>query len=303
MDVTAFLAPSVSFSFHHDDHNGHRPAVSIGIKGSMKYGVRRALREASTRRIRDFLLLLNEEHGIANIELEEVYLEPASVFALKQCLRRHATRHRHGCKVTFKSCYGAFELALCTVLKRNCGRVTILRQHLKFTPKLVDALSNSRSLRYLAIGNDSLEETDMKLLALCLCQNQYIKTLFLGKAFQGDASIVAFASCMRGMTSLCRMRLLVGNEFGILGEQALFQVLEEADTSLDQLLLQGKPDHVQDHIDFLLRLKQKGGRSYIGTCTTHTNKDNPNQWIDLLEEFKDDTNALYYILSADPGRI
>jgi hypothetical protein len=43
-------------------------------------------------------------------------------------------------------------------------------------------------------------------------------------------------------------------------------------------------------------LKQKGGQSYIGSC-------DPNQWIELLVEFKDDMNALYYILRADPGRI
>ena len=124
----------------------------------------------------------------------------------------------------------------------------------------------------------------------------------MSQAFQGDASIVAFASCMHGMTSLRKIQL-VGNEFGALGEQALFKVLEEAKTSVNALRLDGKPDHVQAHIDFLLRLKQKGGRSYIGTCTTSTTAANPNQWIELLDEFKADTNALYYILCADPGRM
>jgi hypothetical protein len=193
---------------------------------------------------------------------------------------------------------------MCTVLKRNCHTaVFLIQQDLKFTPKLADALSNSRSLKSLAIAYVSLDETNMKLLALCLRQNRHIRTLLLRHAFQGDASIVAFASCMlHGMTSLREMKL-TGNEFGTLGEQALFKVLEEAETSVDLLLLTGKPDHVQAHNDFLLRLKQKGGRPYIGACCTASSSTaaNRNQWIELLDEFKEDTNALYYILCVDPG--
>jgi hypothetical protein len=304
-DLPAFV-PTVRISTRHDPDGGRfgqvGPMTIIRIKGS-RHDPRGALREAATGKIRQFLL---RDHGgttIDAITFEGVYLEPASVLALEQCLRRHTTNG-----VAFSGgCYGAgFELALCTVFKSSCSTVVLgRRQRFNFTPTLADALGNSRSLRYLSIGSYFLDESNMneikmnasqmKLLALSLCQNQHIRNLGLHQAFQGDASIVAFASCMYGMTSLRKMRLM-GNEFGTLGEQALFKVLEEAKTSVDQLLLDGKPDHVQSHIDFLLRLKQKGGRSYIGTC-------DPNQWIELLDEFKDDTNALYYILCEDPVRM
>jgi hypothetical protein len=285
--------PALGFSIH-PDPNG-LAQIAIRIIGR-RYDQQGALREASTRIIRQFLLMFlqNEEepHVSMIIHFQGVYLEPAFVSALKQCLRRHTTR-----KVIFsEGCYGAgFELALCTVFKCHCRSVVIDRQPFNFTPTLADALGNSSSLRRLSIGRYSLDERNMKLLALSLCQNHHIRTLVLHQAFEGDASIVAFASYMHGMTSLRKMRLW-GNEFGTSGEQALFKVLEEAKTSVSQLLLQGKPDHIQAHIDFLLRLKQKGGQSYIGSC-------DPNQWIELLVEFKDDMNALYYILRADPGRI
>jgi hypothetical protein len=199
--------------------------------------------------------------------------------------------------VIFRGRYhgAGFEMALCTVIKSSCSMVVIGRgQRLNFTQTLTDALGNSGSLRRLVIRSN-MNTSQMKLLALSLCQNQHLHALFLDQAFKGDASIVAFASCMHGMTSL-RSLELVGNKFGALGKQALFKVLEEAKTSVDQLQLLGKSARVQAHIDFLLRLKQRGGRSYIGTC-------NRNDWIELLVEFKDDTNALYYILCADPGRI
>jgi hypothetical protein len=297
-DLPAFV-PEVSFSIedHHD-----LGEISIVMEGS-RHNPPGALREASTRNIIQFLL---RDHGVGTsicaIRFEGVYLEPASVLALDQCLRRHTTNG-----VSFsEGCYGhGFELALCAVFKRSStGPMVFLgkRQPFNLTPTLANALRNSRSLRYLSIGSYDLDESSMnsikmnasqmKLLALSLCHNQHIRNLGLHQAFQGDESIVAFASCMHGMTSLRQIRFM-GNEFGILGEQAIFKVLEEAKTSVNLLSLVGKPDHVQAHIDFLLRLKQKGGRSYIGTC-------NPNQWIELLDEFKDDTNALYYILCADP---
>jgi hypothetical protein len=310
MDDLPVFVPDMSFdSTHHDSGPGGQfgPLTIIRIKGS-RYDPQGALREAATRKLIQFLLRADQEYhgdrGICAIRFEGVYLEPASVLALEQYMRRNATIN-----VGFDGgCHGAgFELALCMVFsKSNCPTVVIdRRQRLNFTPTLADALGNSRSLRYLSIESYALDESNMneikmnasqmKLLALSLCHNQHLHTLVLDQAFQGDESIVAFASCMHGMTSLRRMQLM-GNEFGTLGEQALFQVLEEAKTSVDQLLLEGKPDHVGAHIDFLLRLKQKGGQSYIGTC-------DPNQWIELLDEFKDDTNALYYILCADAGHM
>jgi hypothetical protein len=296
MDDLPVFVPAVSCSTHHyPDFPG---SVSIRIKGS-RHVPPGALREAVTETIRQFLL--RDDHGgrgdCTTISFEGVYFEPPSVLALEQYggLQRNS-RMIH---VIFLGggCHGAgFEMALCTVIKKsNCFSVVIDRgQLLNFTPTLRDAIGNSSSLRRLVIRSN-MNESNMKLLALSLCQNQHIHALVLNQAFQGDASIVAFASCMHGMTSL-RCLELVGNEFGTLGKQALFKVFEEAKTSVDQLLLDGTPDHVQAHIDFLLRLKQRGGRSYIGTC-------NRNEWIELLVEFKDDTNALYYILRADPGRI
>jgi hypothetical protein len=262
-----------------------------------------ALREVSTRELTQFL-----PRRYATILIGSVYFEPATVLALEQFLRRHTTTIRgdqpRRSVIEFDTCHDAgacfFELALCEVLnkRRNFRNVTISSQRLNFTPALVDALSNCH-LRCLTIRNDHLDESNMKRLALCLCQNPHIRSLSLCGAFQGDASIVTFASCIHGMTGLCRIELQ-GNGFGTLGEQALFKVLEE--TSVDQLVLEGKPDYIQAHIDFLTRLKQKGGRWYIGALTSN-NTIKPNQWIELFDEFKDDTNALYYILRESPGPI
>jgi hypothetical protein len=71
------FVPSVSFSFHHDP-GGLRP-ISIFITAS-RHDAREALREASTSEIRNFLLMLDEEHGIYHIHFNEVYLERAFVF-------------------------------------------------------------------------------------------------------------------------------------------------------------------------------------------------------------------------------
>jgi hypothetical protein len=123
----------------------------------------------------------------------------------------------------------------------------------------------------------------------------------LRDAFQrgeGDESMVAFAKCLPGMSHL-RHLTLGGGEFGEAGERALVEVLEEGVHSILDLTLEGKPPSLQNYINFLLWLKNIGGKRAISSCSRM-------KWIDLLSHLTndEDPSTLYFTpLRSDPGRV
>jgi hypothetical protein len=137
----------------------------------------------------------------------------------------------------------------------------------------------------------------MERLALCLRENSSITTLRLTNTFQGDESMMAFVKRLPGMSHL-RHLTLGGNEFGEAGEQALVEVLEEGVHPLLELTLEGKPPSLQNYINFLLWLKNIGGKRAISSCSGM-------KWIDLLSHFTndEDPSTLHFTLRPDPGRV
>jgi hypothetical protein len=78
MDFASFV-PSVIFSFHpgHNNHDDGPQSIAVTIKGS-RSDPHGALREVSAREeISQFLLRLDEEHGISTLFDLRGYLEPA----------------------------------------------------------------------------------------------------------------------------------------------------------------------------------------------------------------------------------
>jgi hypothetical protein len=260
-------------------------------------------REEATR---DFVESLNSlatgEASESMLFFRSVYFEMASISALQQTLDRLMEQDCNFNHIYFVDCKGEVEMAICLLLKFKCQELSIHRC-LPFTPALAEALAKSATLDKLVFSDATFDKAEMERLALCLCENSSITTLRLEDTFQGDEgdeSMVAFVKHLPGISHL-RYLSLAGNEFGEAGERALVEVLEEGVHPLLALRLEGKPPSLQNYINFLLLLKNKGGKRAISSCSSM-------EWIDLLahitnkDEDEDHFSALYFTLRSDPGR-
>jgi hypothetical protein len=227
----------------------------------------------------------------------------AFIGALKQNMDRLLEQDCYFNDITFLDCKGEVEMAMCLLLKSKCQQLWILRQRLPFTPALAEALAKSASLDKLDFDKVTFDKSEMERLALCLCENSSITTLRLTKIFQrgeGDESMVAFVQHLPGMSHLRHLSLGGGNQFGEAGERALVEVLEEGVHPLLELTLEDMPSSsLQNYINFLLWLKNIGGKQAISSCSGM-------KWIDLLSHFTNDEDhpsTLYFTLRSVPDRV
>ena len=106
--------------------------------------------------------------------------------------------------------------------------------------------------------------------------------------------MIAIGSRLPEMRGLRRLHLPYHSGRGA-GERALLKGLQQ-NTQLVRFQVESAPAYLQEHIDFILALNLRGGQAYL----EHLADD---QWIDLLTEYREDVNALYYILSAAPQQL
>jgi hypothetical protein len=263
-------------------------------------------REEATRSIVSSLNSILANANRTSFLFQNVYFETASISALQQnCDRLFEEEGSLLDRIHFVDCNGAVEMAICVAINSKCQDLVLAQQCRPFTPALAEALSRSASLATLTIGTNQPEELvqvltllDMERLSLCLCTNSSIRVLRLFDSFNGDESMVAFVKHLPGMSHL-RSLYLEGNEFGEAGERALVKVLEGEDHSLEKLKLVGKPTSLQNYVDFLLWLKNNGGRKAISSST-------PMKLTELLAHLDTDDDrdpsAVYFTLCSDPGR-
>jgi hypothetical protein len=117
---------------------------------------------------------------------------------------------------------------------------------------LAEALGKSASLYKLVFDEVTFDKAEMERLPLCLSENSSVATLRLTNTFQGDEgdeSMMTFVKRLSGMSYL-RHLTLGGNESNEAGEQALVEVLEEGVHPLFELTLGGRPNTLQNYVDF-----------------------------------------------------
>jgi hypothetical protein len=285
------------------------PQVELRVNGAQNifYGstARSMPREEATGnfvRSLNSLAMATGEASESLLFFNNVYFEMASISALQQALDRLLEQDYNFKDIDFFACKGEVEMAMCLSLKSKCQELWIGHQCLPFTPALAEALAKSASLDKLFFDQVTFDnKAKMERLGLCLCENSSITTLELTDTFlgdEGDESMVAFVKHLPGMSHL-RHLSLGGNDFGEAGKQALVEVLEEGVHPLLELTLEGKPPSLQNYVNFLLWLKNIGGKRAISSCRRM-------EWIDLLSHFTndEDPSTLYFTpLRSDLGRV
>jgi hypothetical protein len=217
-----------------------------------------------------------------------------SVGALQACLDRATGRGHMYEEIAFDYCAGeGVENAVCTVIQSNCcSRLCLAGETpATFSASVANALCINTSLQFLSIRVDRFETADVEHLFDALCVNRTLGCLTLSEStIGGNESMIAIGSRLPEMRGLRRLHLPYN--FGRDGKQALLKGLQR-NTQLLSFQVELAPADLQEHIDFVLALNLRGGQAYLENLTR-------DQWIDLLTEYREDVNALNYILSDAP---